>query len=844
LGADNTDSWTVQTPPNLSYVANSLAPVSASIGTYYQFQVQIRNSGQAAIALDPATTTFQFTAQGQPAFTAALDATGNTIIAGGTTSTALTFQSKKIHSKIPKGQYAPQVILNGTQNGAPFSQSSSLSNVLNIVDAALLESVAITTSQDVVTQGMRKRWFVYLHVKNNSGASVTFDSASVQFFKIGGDGNADTSYQLAPITGFASGPQLAASATDSVICPIEVTGQTAGYMAIFAKVFVEGLNTPAESNGTQKSILVQTPAKLSIALQTSQQKVTVGQTQPWQVIMKAKNTGESAAKACFVPDLTDSTRISLTTTAGYQVTTPTTEIIISGEDSIIFNVEKTGTVSGDKIITGRLFAREINSDSVHSAIASTQITVQPQAKVQIATVDLDEVFNVNPSSNVDTVNTLQTFLVKVGVEQTVSGAEAVDTVWVRLENQLGGTQIEKTVQPLADLNSLLAFKATAASVAQKAILNATIDAARSANTGANTVLSDGLNKTVSFQVQQPGTLRIDSVRASEKTVRFKRTQPWNVALFVRNPASPSPVGGSVVIESTQIAFKVNEVLQNDYVVERVTPDSLFRAGRKDTLIYKVTSTGATGGLVKIIATVKYRDINDGKKYSVINSTSIYVETTAMVTIAKTTFPDTVNRAVGTDIARVDTGQVFPVNVFVRNTGFEKVDAVWVSLQSSSNKSKIEKKQVKAGPIDTETGVVAATFKVKAAAEANSVGEVFVAWIDSAKTIGNAQAAIGRPLDPEDTTAMARIELPARLQLSLVTGDGDTALSLDQQFKVRARVKNLGQAETDNTGRMQIIPPQNYSLVGNESAQRALLAATPSSGTCKHRRKPASKILLR
>jgi hypothetical protein len=817
LNADAKDSIIVQTPPSLSEAANSLNPSQVSTGSFFQFRVGIRNNGQATLELNPAATTFQFAAAGQT-FITALDATGGATLIGNGQTKTLIFQSKQISSTIPKGVYTPQVILNGTQNGAAFSQSVTLSNnLLTVGDPPTFQIVAVRASQDTVTRNMRKPWSISLRVKNNTTATVTFDRAELQFYQLGNN-SPDAFYRFTPPTSFALGhPAIVPSGVDSVVYQIDTTGQMTGVVAIFAKVFVREFPLdPAESNGTQKSILAQTPAQLNVRLSASQATVTQGQTRPWKVTMNVDNAGESAVRIILNGD---STRTSLAS-AGHSVSPLSGAIVLAGKNSrnLDFVVTATSdTAQSRQTIHGQVNAYEINSDSLHFADTfnngSTQVTVQTPAVVALDAAKLVEVFNG------DTVNVGQNFSVQVGVKQT-QGTEKVDSVRVRLSNANGNNAniLEDTLAVANGLNQPVSFKLTANNVAPKqAQFKANIVEAFSANTRANTVLFDGNSKNVSAYIQRKGNLQLDKITTSENIVRFGRTAPWSIAVEASNPA-PSKAG-AVVIDSTIFTFKIGANVQRDYTVEKIAGGSLLFGGEKDTLIFNVTKTGTTSGTVTITATVYFHNKNSLEKASVSKTTTIIVESTALATIAKTSFPASVNRLGGTEIALVNTGQVFPVNVTVRNSGFEKIDAVWVTLATKGG-STITTKQMRIGPIDTETGTAVATFTVKADEAVNKAGEIFSAQIDSAKNFFGAKVGIGRPLDANDTTAVARIELPARLQLSLTTGDGSTSFGLNQQFKMRARVKNLGEAQTDKSGVLKInLPrPKNanaYQLVGNE-----------------------------
>ncbi|MDZ7363900.1 MAG: hypothetical protein ONB46_24775 [candidate division KSB1 bacterium] len=669
---------------------------------------------------------------------------------------------------------------------------------------------AMATTPATVSQGQRNIP-VKMRVQNFGADTVSIDSAKLSFSRNASDFTVKAPTPLPKIPGntIRTLTFSVSVAPNAQIGPVTIDGRLFGKLSSN----IQYSDTNAD---TTAAWTVQTPAKLSVSLKASQATVTQRQTQPWKVTMTVHNNGQSAVQVILRDD---STRTSLAA-AGHAVSPPTGPIIIAGESAknMDFVVTATSdTAKSRQTIHGQVYARELNSDSLHfadtSSNGSAHVTVQKPARVVLDPPVLFEVYNG------DTVNVGQKFLIKTSVKQT-QGTEKVDSVRVKLANFNGNNAaIFKDEVVLANnLTQSIFFELTANNVApKKAQFRANIVAAYSANTGANTVLFDGASKFVEAYIQQKGNLQFDRITTSENTVRFGRTAPWTITIDVSNSAPLQ--AGAVVIDSTVFTFKAGQNVQRDYTVEKVTPDSLLNAGKSKTLLFRVTKTGTTSGAITITATVHAHHKNSREKITASRATSIIVESTALVTIAKTSFPAAVNRVAGTDIALVDTGQVFPISVTVRNTGFEKVAKAWVTL-STKGRSKIINRQRQTGPIDTESGTAVATFMVKADAAVNNVGEIFTARLDSAKNEFGNHISVGSALDAKDTTAIVRLELPARLQLSLMTGDGSTAFSRGQQFKLRALVKNLGHAQTDQSGELQLsFSNNNYKLIGNEPSKK-------------------------
>ena len=816
-------SWTVQAHPRLSYVANptGLFPKQVIPGGFFEFQVPIKNINNAAtLELKPDSTTFKFSDDNNVSFVAKLDANRGTKVFGSDTTT-LTFRRGQIPANMDEDKLEPQVRLIGTHNGARLDTLLILpTDELEVGEKPPLQIVDITASQDTVTQDMKKTWTITLRVRNNSTRIITLQNTELSLVKMGPGGKPDTGYKITHPTQFTNSGtnSLAVDDTDFLEFQITETGKITGALAVFAKVFVNELTDPAESNGTQKNIVVQTPANLRVSLRTSQPTVTINQTRPWKVIMTVKNSGESAAKAIFDPtEPDDSTRTSLSNKLFYTIAPETTEITIAGQDSTPINFVVTNTQSIAKIdtIDGQVYAREINSGVVYFAATdnstNTQIIVQ-----SAATVSIDSTVSVGVRGN--TVSIGQKFQIKVKVKKT--GEEPVDTVRVRLTTNRNST-IAPNIIAISNPALPAIFDITTGSGSTETF-TASIEAARSGNTRAYTVQTGNPNiDRVSVTLQNPAKLSMLDVQTSESVVRGGRTQPWFISVVVRNSGA-----APLVVDSSRIIFKIGAQEQKDYVIEDSTQNSglIIAGGKQDTLIYRVKRTGSSGGAVRLVSTVDGHDQNSDALLSANHQTTTFtVETTALVKIISADFPATMNRLFGTDVALVDTAQTFNIEVTVENTGQEVVDTAYVSLETSGlSKILNVNRQAHAANIGTIDRTAKAIFMVRADNAVNSLGETFTARLDFAVTKNKVRAALGKPVD---STAVVRIELPARLQLSLALADGGTAVGRGQQFKMRARVKNLGQAQTDKNGMVELKLPANnrYSFAGNETAQKNFAA---------------------
>lgn len=818
LDADMPATWVVQSPPSLSYVSNpGLLPREVLPGNLYQFQLPIQNAGAATLELKPDSTIFSFADPTGDLFAARLESVGGSRIPGNGITT-LTFRREMIPNSIQRVSYAPAIRLVGTHNGVRLDTLIVLPRVLTVNEALPLQISNILSSQDNVTQGMKKSWTLTLEVKNNTAAPLNLRNTKLSFVKIGV--GADLSFQIVHPTVFknARSRRLEAFSQDSLEFQIAKTGQSIGTLAVFAEVGVNELAEPALSNGTQKIIIVQTPVQLQVALRTSQPAVTQNQTQPWQVFLRVKNTGESAGRVIFTAPPGSSTGISLINAPGFIVAPPTTNMMLAGEDSadIVFNVTQTGPEAGRRFIDGEVHVQENNSGNFYfksnEAAGRAAIVVQTAATVKIDSTTVIGGRN-------GAVSAGQKFQIRVRLDQT--GEETVDSVRVRLLQKNGAnSRIARDRQTLSSPMLPAIFDLIAGAAAADTFL-ARIEAAFSRNTRAATVNvgeSVPQRDEIAVRIQKPAGLSILEVTTSEKTVRGGRTLPWFISVVVKNTGE-----APLALERPQLLFKIGEARQNEYtLVDSTRNDGVVLAGgEQQTLIYKVIRTGAIGGVVTIVVTASGHDLNSNAAVQAPPQTTTFiVKTTALSRILKTDFPARVNRVADSDIALVNTGQIFPIEVTVENIGEEVVAAAYVSLVTAGN-SIIMNQQAKSVQIDPGGGKSNALFSVQADRQPNrTFGETFTARLDSAVNVYGARVDFSTAVD---SLATIRIEEPARLLLEATLDDNDNTLTIGQDFKLRVRAINFGEARTDSSGILQIRLPNGYRLSENERGEKNFAA---------------------
>ncbi len=808
----------VQAGPNLSYIAGSLAPAIVNNGSFYAFEVRINNGGQALVALNPEATTLTFS-DGGNAFSAALDANRATDLPAG--ETVLTFRSTQIPQNMAAQNYAPQITLNGMQNGNNFSQTlTTETNALNVSAPASVQIIALRPSQPTVTRQMTKDWFLTLIVRNNGGAEVALDSLDLVLLN---GGNVTPEYTLSlPAAFLGSGSTLLGGGqTDSLRFDILDTGIKTGATTAQAKLWVidqsnqQTIFAQTEGGG---GFQVQSPATLEIVdISTSQARATQNQAQAWNVDVLVRNNGESSLDLNFDAD---SSGVNFSLDSGdYQISQPASlmsgDTILTGQSSgtLRYAVLQTGAQTGENLIQGFVRGVERNSDapyfSQNDPENGGQVKIETPARLRIKSVE------VSGAPNLPFVNVNQTFNVDVLVENL--GEAATDSVQIQLLTDASST-IATPLIVLPDGVEGGSIETASFAVTASAGTNpleqffANLTGAKARNTGLNAVIEPPLDNETEVTIQLPATLEILEVLTSVDSVNAAQSAPWRVSAVVQNAGGATFRADSLL--SNNLQFRIGEEVQADYVVSLPQAfangaDLNLPGGVTDTLIFTVNTTGQRGGDVDIFASLSGKDLNAAQPLNDQNSGAVFVRTTARVRVLKT--EPIVNNTLGaTEVGLVNTEQVFQVRVEVENGGLEEVINVKVGLDADGNSS-ISGGETTINSIpggETREALFTVTANDLPTGEASA--ETFTAAITEA-TAANSQkpATISAPAD---SIAQVRIQTPAELALEIEVNDDDGVLSTNQLFDITANVRNLGQSAVDSIGKLTIELPENFVLI--------------------------------
>jgi len=804
----------VQTPPQVGYVAASLQPKEINRGSFATFTITLNNArGASTLILTPAETFFRFN-DGVNSYEATLNELQGTAVPPG--QTPLTFKAVRVPSQMNLGGYTPVVSLRGTENGNAYGPTNLTldTNGLRVLEAAVLAIEATLPSQPTVTEGQLRPWTIAMVVANNGGASVTFDSAKVNFF-IGAEVTSE--YRLEYPTVFKnSGSRILAPASrDTLVFRVTQTGTTTGPVTIRGRVWATDNATLekrfAETDGGTGSFVVQTAGRLTIESVTpSQPSVTRGQSEDWFIRVALKNAGGSD----LVID-TSRTKTYVTLAAGtdFHVLPPeslsTGGLTLKGNSTafLTFTVDSTGNLPvGPTRIDARVEGTEWNSGQTRSDSTMDhhwgELQIVPSSLVSIVSVT-------NKAVNAPYVNIRQPFALEVVVEN-VDG-EGLHDIDIGLTSS-GGSQFQQPVR-LPKLASgardTVKFPITASAQPNTAEnFTARILQAISDNTGKGVPIGPSPDSTATAVIQEPAGLKVVEVVPSVRPVQAGQTAEWFIHVVVADTG-----GASLTLNppsATDIVIEMDGEVQDDYILQ--APLTLKHGGLRlpggehDTLEYRVSSTGRRrGGLATLRANVTAKDDNDGTSLSAHGigeqqvETSVAVQLTRTYIVAPNTTPD--------GNASVNTGQNFELVAEVQNPSqSEGVVRVGLSLRTNGS-SKIDTAVVI--PEIPPQGTGKAHFAITAAGQESS-GERFTVRLDSARAQGS-----GLPLDvhkfvPLDSLASVTIQRRATLALMASLSDEDGAVSTRQLFSVSAKVLNQGTAPVASSGgELAVSLPRGY-----------------------------------
>ena len=804
--ANLTDEVIVQSPPILSIEKIEAFADTVIQGTSTTVAATVRNNGEASVIIDSDSLTFwaenfginETKKYGQIAYLSNPD----TLI--GNSSDLFTYTVQ-----VGTNALIDTISLDGKITGRDINSNKVITDIGSndldgwwVKQASDIEITEFITSQPTVTNGQEEDWYISMVVNNSGGADLNVDSVVVKF-SIGGRDISEEYTLIYPNAFVTSGNDiLQAGATDILRIAVDKTGITLGTITITGIVYLGDMISGQIIKNSVTGITVQSPAQLTIDnIHTSQPEVTVGQESPWQISLSLTNIGggdiaiDSTKLTNSINFADGNTSYTITAPAGFYGSN--TFILKSGTtDSLVFNINKTGNVPGDRNIRVKIWAIELNSQRNILVEDDTHILIESAAEIKITNTK-------NLAINSPFVDTEQDFQIRVVVLNT--GEDAATDIDVALGSDASST----ILNPTGNLSLLrggesdtLKFNIQASTQrVTNEIFSSKIIAAVAENTPEQDKIKIAapLDSFAIANVQQPADMRITSITSSADTVKAYSKIKWDISLEVRNNGE-----GDLVLnkpKASDISFFISNVYQQGYLVTappgfQNSPDLVLAAGEEDVLRYEIYRTGYIGGLAKAKASLTGVYPNTTQDFLVSDSTEVFIKPSADLFIDNTE-PNCFYTSYG--VAQVNSGQIFSIDVKVVNSGAEEVNNVSVSLAApgySFDPQIIEKIQ--------PSGNAVTSFNITA----GDVTEViFTANIISATAVESGlPATIGLS---SDSSAEVRIHDPARLKIEIDTQE--TIFTADQASSFQLHVSNLGTAEVDESGRLAVYAPPGYLI---------------------------------
>lgn len=703
-----------------------------------------------------------------------------------------------------------------TETGAPSPAPSGSSNTFDVLPSPGVRitgfqplSTDTVTAIQTVTAGQTREWFLKVLVENYAGTDVILDSLQLQFM-VDGFVRTDYSTVLPDTFWFTGGDTLYGGTVDSLLLKVTATGQSAGFGNIQGFVYMTAATGRFISLDTLTSLTIQTPAALQIEeVRLSQDEVTRQQTSPWTVRVILRNTGQSHV---LIDSAAVDNCLSFGLGAGWLYNRPS-ELqgggwILEGmaADTLLFLITRSGDQIGTSTVDARVQATETNSGrsiGLDTSGGGGSLLVVETAPV----LDIVEIQNL--AVNSPYVSTQQAFQIRVRVENR--GDDGIHNAVIHMLTELSNFP---ALTPVSDIGGhevrdvIISGTASSTAMANENL----IFHLSGAEDNTQNAVSSG-NDTLQVTVQNPANLFIERVVPSVGEVWGGQVDPWTIKVGIRN------TGQAVLrIDKPQAAdckFYVDGQLQTDYVV---IPDTVLMGGNRnvywgsrDTLVFRVMNTGRLGGTVQVRTTVRGWDGNDPSRTFVDEGNAVFTvraEPDFRIISTRLRTPNTTEAGNG----YVNTNQIFEVVSVVENGLGATLSNIQLRLESSGlSISGYRYSTLSRLQPATRDSVI---FSVTAASIKALSGETFTSRIVQAVYESSGYPA---PVGPAlDSTAVAYIQSPAQVSLSLSLSREDGVFSSGEQFQVRANLNytDTGMSAVDSSARVQLTIPSGYTLLSS------------------------------
>ncbi|MCK4350692.1 MAG: hypothetical protein KAX13_07530, partial [Candidatus Krumholzibacteria bacterium] len=483
----------------------------------------------------------------------------------------------------------------------------------------------VIPSVDRATVLQTKDWMIDAVIRNDgqSDIDISFDTDSTFVtFSTSGDFLVIRPAELA-----GGGTILAGGSTDTLRFVVDQTGSMNG--DCFVNAIIGGTETnslrllPLVSDGTPAHVAIQSEATLVInRLTPLQDPVTLSQTPEWSIEMEVTNSGESYVTV--QPGRTDSTWVAIPAGTGFVIGNPAGFLsggtsLGGGETKLLhFAVSATGSdPPGSQEIRGAVYAIEENSGRPVYAerSGSDYVTLQrrPDPAYVLETLSPTVVsrgtgvsINLDLESDDPDHSTLLFDLDKTTV--SFSDGEG-DTYTASLSPQsvddalIGGGTADLTFE-----------SATVDPNIERQSYSVAIHVEGTEN--GNFFEADLETATDSLRVEDASQLSINDIVLSQSSVTVGQTSEWQAMMIVENNGEAA-VDLDLDPAKTRLAFIIGEsTVTSEYAPYIIYPTELLEAGNETlsgnatgTLVFTITRTGTTVGLMSVHGYIEGIDIN-------------------------------------------------------------------------------------------------------------------------------------------------------------------------------------------------------------------------------------------
>ncbi|KPL08429.1 hypothetical protein AMJ86_00570 [bacterium SM23_57] len=711
------------------------------------------------------------------------------------------------------------ILLNGFIDGYDINServikdsTADTTDTWTVLKAARVMISSFKPSHSTITKEQTSSWYVTFVIQNNGYNSVKLDSIDLQFYQL--IQNISSEYQtIKPGTFVGSGTNaLAAQSEDSLKIEVVKTGTTEGLILLEGYVKLSDLIGKGETieDDARTHVIVQKPSEVKITnVGFSHPEATRNQALPWQIKVTMRNEGgsdiaiDTTRTNTFVSFLTDSI---FTVDYPYFKSDSTTELRFTSQDTLIFNVAKTGNTFGRINIAIQITAKEKNSGraTVLSDTASILIQVEPSITIESVSNEAP-----NPAGK---VNRGQIFPIKAVLKNTGGPhADEVDNIYLRLVSSLQpGMTLTKVLHGVSPLEKKEVFLDVIAAdtIGLEEQFSVYIDSARSDNTNEIVDIGPSGLYRVKATLENPSKLTVLDYILPD-SVKARQYLPWYIEIVVQDT-----IGANIVFNKPQpsdIVFMQDKKILTDYQIYAPETleggDLILESGQTDRLKYKVVATGNTFGWVKVITNITPVDQNDpSRSYSPELVDSIFVESAANLVIKDALpFCHYVDGVEG----QVNINQPFRIGTIIQNGGAERADSIIVKL---STKFISDTAYVEFDRLDTLNFIdIASLDTAFFTITPKKVKRNVTFIVQLLKATGHV-SKLPVSLDPTEKNVFIQIHEPAKLTLNLNSVSGNNVFATGQDFQVRATINKTGTASVDNSGKLALIVPAGYQIV--------------------------------